>query len=58
MARTTILEQGGATALVIGALSLAVYVFGRVTRRMEEHKVKVEEHKTRAAQEGNSTHGH
>jgi uncharacterized membrane protein YqhA len=35
---TTILEYGGAIALVIGALSLAVFVFGRVTRRMEEHK--------------------
>ena len=37
-ADTTILEYGGAIALVIGALSLAVYVFGRSTRRMEEHK--------------------
>lgn len=35
---TTILEYGGAIALVIGALSLAVFVFGRLTGRMEAHK--------------------
>jgi len=37
---TTILQYGGASALVIGALSLAVFVFGRVTRHMEEHKAE------------------
>lgn len=35
---TTILDYGAAIALVIAALSLAVFVFGRTSRRMEEVK--------------------
>jgi uncharacterized membrane protein YqhA len=35
---TTIIQYGGSAALVIAALSLAVFVFGRITRRMEAHK--------------------
>jgi uncharacterized membrane protein YqhA len=37
---TTILGYGGAVALVVGALSLAVFAFSRVTRHIEEHNQK------------------
>jgi hypothetical protein len=49
---TTILDYGAAIALVVAALSLAVFVFGRTNRGIEEAKHAERE----AAHEAESKH--
>lgn len=54
---TGILEYGAAIALVVAALSLAVWVFARTTHQMEEAKHEAAEHAHAAAPHEGAPHG-